>query len=355
MQWATLNTACIVKWHIEHNSCFRGALQRAASRKQQTGGKVRLAVYCDEMTPGNPLAPDTQRKLCNWFLSSLDFEQEMFNEQNWLPIACILSSKLKVIDGGVSQAHRAIMEAAILDEHGLVQRGILLEVDGITVHVGFVFLDPAADELGHKQILDVKGASGLKPCFKCVNVFMKMHRLAGLPGNVDICEHDPSKFEAMTDSDLWAMQDELAQDAQIRPAGVPEKETLSGVNICPHGVLASPILRQHMHPVKSRFDRMHNMESNGIADLEISFLVESLSTSGKYSNHQLNEYVRAGWRVHGKNVQLTFKDDKLKGNASDVLTAMPILSHFCRTFLQDWEPEIVESFLALFESYILLR
>lgn len=262
---------------------------------------------------------------------------------------------MKHISGGVSQAHRVLLEKAIEDDAGLVTVGLLMNVRGKQQLLRFTIEDPIADELGQKQLLDVKGASGLKPCFKCTNVFMKGHPLATLPGHVSICAYNPATFWKMEDADLWNMQDELARDHAALRRGLhgmfEDKQTFSGVNFSPHGLLASIPLRQHTRPTKHRFDRMHNQESGGVAELEINLLVESLATSRLYSNAQLTEYCNAGWKIRGSAVKLKFKDNKLKGQAAEVLTAMPILHEFVLAFLQAWEPDKVASFKALFACH----
>lgn len=346
IRWAVPNLAAIMKWHIQHNRIFCSALQRAVKAFKMP---LQVIVYCDEMVPGNALHPDQRRKLCNWFISILQFDQELSSEHVWLPVATLLSSKMKNIEAGCSQAHRCLMEQALTDCFGIANAGILVQVDNEDVLVMFEVLDPLADELGLKSIYDIKGSSGMKPCVKCVNVFMKEHVHATLRGNVDICCFDKAKLEPMTDEDLWQAHDSLERlKPVLRKTPFEKKETAYGVNFSPRGVLASRVLRDRQHPTKCRFDRMHTFESNGIADLEVDLLVKSLSDTGKYSNQQVMKYCNAGWCWHAAPVKLSFRDGSLKGMASDVLQALPILFHFVNVFLQGWDQAKTESFKALF-------
>ena len=345
IRWAVPGMAAVLKWHLENNPIFEGALQRAA----RDASPLQVIVYCDEMVPGNPLHPEQRRKLCNWFVSILQFDQALSSEYNWLPIATLLSSKMKKLEGGCSQAHRVLMERALADELGLFNAGVVIESESGPVLVMFELLDPLADELGLKSIVNIKGSSGLKPCLKCVNVFMKGHALSNLAGNVDICCFDKAKFEEMTDDDLFDAHDMLAQlKPRLKKTAFGNKETAYGVNYSPEGVLASHMLRERTHPTKSRFDRMHTLESGGIAELEVNLLLQSLDESGKFTNKQVTDYCNAGWFGVLGPVQLAFRDNKIKGMASDVLRAMPILFHFGKVVLQGWDQLKLASFEALF-------
>jgi len=342
VKWGVPNMAAVMKWHIQHNPLFLHALQRAVRAHNMP---MKIMVYSDEMVPGNVLHPEQRRKMCNWFITILQFQRELSSEHLWLPIASLLSAKMKKLEGTCSQAHRKLMELAIQDVSGLTNAGLVL--DGQLVM--FKLEDPLADELGLKSINDIKGASGIKPCIKCSNVFMKGHRYATMPGNVDICCAVFSKFEQMTNEDLWDAHDALEQQKPLlRKTPFEALETALGVNYSPEGVLASRVLRETMHPVESRYDRMHCFESKGNSETEIGLLLESLSSSKKFSNYQVQSYCNASWENMWGPVSFAFRDDKLKGMASDVLNAVPILFHFAKSHLQNWDKAKVDSFEALF-------
>ena len=181
----------------------------------------------------------------------------------------------------------------------------------------------------------------------------KGHRHATLPGNVDICCFVFSKFDEMTNEDLWDAHDELEkQKPLLGKTRFEALETALGVNYSPEGVLASPLLRAAMHPVESHYDRMHNLESGGISEHEVNLLLQSLSDSNKFSNAEVQRYCNASWRWgRGSILNFSFRDNKLKGMANDVLSAVPILFHFAKSHLQNWEEPKVESFEALFLAF----
>jgi hypothetical protein len=352
VDWALPNVSALLMWHYEHNPVFREAMAGAVKAKPNM--PLRLIVYCDEFTPGNVLHPEQRRKCCVWYLSVIEFSRALSCEHLWIPIAGLLSTKMKTLSGTCSQAHRVLMEAAVSDQLGICNSGILLVIDGVPTLVTAVMEEPIADELGLKSIYEVKGASGVRPCLKCTNVFMKSHAFSALPGNVDITCTDKASFSPMEDADLYNASDVLQESAQvISKHKLGKLETVWGMNYCPDGVLQSAVLRNRMSPTRCRYDRMHVFESGGITELEIALLVESLAVSQKYSNKQVADYCNAGWIGHKPGhskaaVHVAIRDNSLKGMASDVLTVLPILLHFVCSCLQDWDNDKVESFKALF-------
>jgi hypothetical protein len=352
MDWPLPNVSSLLLWHYECNPLFREAMVAAVKAKPNT--PLRLIVYSDEFTPGNVLHPEQRKKCCMWYLSVMEFAQALSREHLWIPIAGLLSSKMKALSGTASQAHRVLMETALSDQLGICNSGILLSIDGVKTLVTAMMQEPIADELGLKSTYDIKGSSGIKPCGKCTNVFMKSHPFSGLPGNVDITCTDKTQFSPMEDADLYEASDALQAAApDASKTKMKQLETDWGVNYSPDGVLQSAVLRSRMSPTRFRYDRLHVFESNGITDWEISLLLESLTDSKKFSNQQVADYCNAGWCVHkpGQHnaaVNLAIRDNSIKGMASDVLTAMPILHHFVCNFLQDWDDDKVESFKALF-------
>ena len=267
-----------------------------------------------------------------------------------LVTAVLLSNKMKRLAGKSSHAHRVFLEAALSDPMGICNSGILLSIDGVETLVTAVLEDPIGDELDLKSSLDVKGSSGVKPCFKCTNVCMRDHDGSTLPGHVDITCTDASEFSSMTDADLYEASDAVLTVARTKR----ESESKHwGVNYSPHGVLQSALVRSRMRPTRSRFDRMHVVESKGIAEMEINLLIESLADDKKFSNKEVADFCNAGWITQwgdkqAKKVRISIRDNKLKGMASDVLNAMPILYSFVCTCLQDWDTDKVESFKALY-------
>ena len=349
LEWHLPNLSQMIKWHFENNALFRDAL--AAVVKSNPNRPVHLLPYSDEYTPGNVLHPEVRKKTCAWYVSVMEFGEALSSVALWIPAAALLSSKMKRIAGQSSYVHRVFSEAALSDPLGICNSGILLSIDGVETLVTAVLEDPIGDELDLKSSLDVMGSSGVKPCFKCTNVCMRDHDGSKLPGHVDITCTDTSEFSSMTDADLYEASDAVLAAA---PSKREKEATHWGVNYSPNGVLQSALVRSRMRPTRSRFDRMHVCESNGIAAMEIDLLIASLAADKKFSNKEVADFCNAGWFTQrhanktAEKVRISIRDNQFKGMASDVLTAMPILYNFVCTCLQDWDKDKVESFKALY-------
>ena len=348
LEWHLPNLSQMIKWHFENNPLFRDAL--TAVVKSNPNKPVHLLPYSDEYTPGNVLHPEVRKKTKAWYVSVMEFGEALSSVALWIPAAALLSNKMKRLAGKSSHAQRVFLEAALSDPMGICNSGILLSIDGVETLVTAVLEDPIGDELDLKSSLDVKGSSGVKPCFKCTNVCMRDHDGSKLPGHVDITCTDASEFSSMTDADLYEASDAMLTVARRKREGESKHW---GVNYSPHGVLQSALVRSRMRPTRSRFDRMHVVESKGIAEMEINLLIESLADDKKFSNKEVADFCNAGWITQwgdkqAKTVRISIRGNQLKGMASDVLNAMPILYSFVCTCLQDWDTDKVESFKALY-------
>ena len=343
LDWPLPNLSKLVKWHYENNVIFRDALSWVVKRNPNK--PISLIPYSDEYTPGNVLHPEQRKKTCVWYFSVLQFGQALNSCSLWMPAAAILNSKIKKLAGKYSYVHRVVVEEALADPLGIVNSGIVLSIDGVDTLVTAKLEDQIGDELDLKSSLDVKGSGGVKACFKCTNVFMRHHVGRTAPGHVDITCCNKRKFSKMHDADLY-------EAADVVHAAVPRKRaklaTDWGVNYNPNGYLMSDLVRDRMTPTRSRFDRLHVVESKGIATWEIDLLIEALASDGKFSNKEIEAYCNAGWRCNMNRCKFTIRDNALKGMASDVLTFLPRLYNFVCTFLQDWDSDKVASFKALY-------
>ena len=91
------------------------------------------------------------------------------------------------------------------------------------------------DEAAEKQVWDVKGASGLIPCYECRNVVLKQEGRCLV--NFDSTGYlqplsctDVTKFDRMTDELVWSTYDCLAAR---RGGDAASAKTMSGINVNP--------------------------------------------------------------------------------------------------------------------------
>lgn len=177
----------------------------------------------------------------------------------------------------------------------------------------------------------VKGHSGLKPCFCCVNVIMKGHSaVSAHPSFVCLSDLDSSKFIAVSDEELWQTQDHLiAQQPLIKKGQLKELETASGQVCEPLGLMACQELRPFVKPSKTIYDSWHCYFVGGVAEIELDLLTQQLYNLG-YTPAELENFCNDAWIPKQK---LKFTDRGLKGMGSDVMRAVFLMHHMCVTVL----------------------
>ena len=133
------------------------------------GAPLTPVLYFDEITPGNVIAPDNQRKSYVVYLSLKEFGGWLTSDAAWISIALIRNKSLKCIAGHFSGFMKAVIQHV---QNSLCKTGgVVLKTRTQTIWFfakrEFIYL---SDEAAMKATLGCKGASGLKPCFKCKNV-----------------------------------------------------------------------------------------------------------------------------------------------------------------------------------------
>jgi hypothetical protein len=97
------------------------------------GNKVSIALYTDEVTPGNALAQANLRKLQAIYWSVLEFGYPaLSNENSWFTLACIRSSEVNKLDGGMSELTRYLLHqffGSSAQPHDL-RNGVLIRLPG---------------------------------------------------------------------------------------------------------------------------------------------------------------------------------------------------------------------------------
>ena len=92
-----LNPAALLCAECSKRVAFGTFLQKAISKRHNY---LSIALYTDEILPGNPSKGLDQRKLWAFYGSFLDFQGNLGCEELWLHVACIRSSILKQVRGG---------------------------------------------------------------------------------------------------------------------------------------------------------------------------------------------------------------------------------------------------------------
>ena len=112
--------------------------------------------------------------------------------------------------------------------------GVVINIgDGEATMIVVTFAGFHGDEKGLKDIFNLKGASGAKPCFDCTNV----HDSDVSELFVTISCEDPSRFESQTHELFWDMVQHLKNtDGTITKKAFSDLEIRLGIKYNPYGL-----------------------------------------------------------------------------------------------------------------------
>ena len=268
------------------------------------------------------------------------------NEAAWLCTGILRTSVAKKILGKESACFKAYFEFAFLGTESISAVGIAIDIG----HGPFLFYAVHGrmpyDEAAEKQVWDVKGASGLIPCYECRNVVLKQEgRCLANFDNTGYLQPlsctGVSKFDRMTDELVWSTYDCLAAR---RGEDAANAQKMCGINVNPYGLLACVALRLHIKPSSSHRDPMHVVLCNGVAQWEVYLLIRSLLRKTPFTIIQLREFSETldfqfpASRTVKKNCWVEmFSDKRIKASmeakcfkcgASEMLAIYPILLYF---------------------------
>ena len=161
--WRIVNVLKATESLAQSTPAYRRALLESVF---QVGQETPVILYCDEATPGNPLAPSAQRK--SHLYKSLGSRPGA-----WTTVACLPSQIAARVKGGLAAAVTVLL------------RSLLPTFNGVSVQLGpevqerlFVKLRLAAlsaDEASLAACLAAKGASARRPCW-CQNLISQQCR-----------------------------------------------------------------------------------------------------------------------------------------------------------------------------------
>ena len=298
----------------------------------------RIAVYCDEVTPGNNLKSKNFRKTQAVYWSYLGFGQRgLTAEALWFPLL-VLRSQLCNDLGGMSVVWKHALRL-FFQEHDH-RMGWFLETPhgGITLYADLGVM--IADEAALKQSVENKGASGVVFCMRCSNVVR--HDLMDVDHNAVVrstCT-DVSQFRLHTNQStrdiLLYLQSQEAISTKKRFSAL---ETALGYNHRPDGLLMDDI--GFRIPECIMFDWFHIYLVHGICGNHCGCLLGTLKDAGiaaEAISHFLESF---RWPAqfagaNPKNILKAPRDSKcapLKAAASEMLNFLPVMRLFLLLFV----------------------
>lgn len=242
-----------------------------------------LVLYADEVVPGNPLAHDNTRKMWVFYGSFLQFGSvELSREELWLTLCAKRTSGAAVIQGGVSQMVKAMLQVTFCSEACDVRRaGLLLKgPDGQLVRLFFDFGLFIADGAAHKSVWGCKGDAGTKFCMFCKNLVSESSSLVDDDGDeILVCSKtNRALIDFASDSDVLGTIDRLIlKRSTLSPADLKLWEQACGFSHCPGGLLFDPSVRHLLKPI-SQFmhDWMHGIFVKGVFQTTAFLLIKEV-------------------------------------------------------------------------------
>jgi hypothetical protein len=299
------------------------------------GGTLRLIIYIDEICPGNPLRPEKSRTLQAIYWAFAEWPQHVLQRTACWPVfGTIRSTLVKKLQSEVAGLMRRVLHVFFPAVGMSLANGIYLCQGSVRFVVKVAFAGFLADEKAHKELTLTKGASGMKPCITCHNVFGRIDVAALADGCVHIKCPDPSLFQINTNEMIFAYYDHIAASC---PTDRPSLRTQLGVNYSPGGLLDDHHIRTFYKPVDHTLrDWLHTLVSGGVCNVECAELIKALGMHGiglEVLADFLTKFVLA--KRHGKTdatwlskKRLGKQKKTLQSFAGVMLSIMPILSAF---------------------------
>jgi len=325
------------------NACplYSGMLREAMAAHQD---RLTLLFYCDEVSGGNVLSALQSRKsnLCyvSWLQCPLLFQENM-----WLTLSVAKSSCIQSVPHGMAEVIKRILEHVRAgSQHGIPlsfgEDIRLLWIDKVMV---------IADAEALRSCTGAKGASGLKPCLRCLNV-LQLGKASNVRGHVDITSMDPGAWWPQTTATIEEAVQALRETVGVVRTQETEKFLGWHFQSLLHGPLQSPVLQGWLSIENFMYDAMHIMWSNGLVCQEIGLWFSELVKRTSTTLLSLQAYAALWQRNVGSAMdhlpacpsqlfssKLCKEGQDYRGDALYAAAVLPICVAFCDEVLEDME------------------
>ena len=261
----------------------------------------RVALYWDEVVPGNNLRPDKGRAYIAVYWTFIDLPMWFINSAiGWFSLCYVPVKSEALIKGGIPLLNEAFLRVFWPEGEGMnFAHGVrLIEgqappaeplgLDGrsFTFAADFAFF--LADEAAFKKLSGAKGASGTKPCLCCQNVLGRCQPddipEDGTPRLVHFSCPDVEAFAPHTPETLAELWTHLAEQAvlygrrEIRKGAFNLKQQSAGLTFNFTSLLHPRIRQIARLPFSVYWDWMHCLvASGGVAQYELNQLLRRIA------------------------------------------------------------------------------
>jgi hypothetical protein len=243
-----------------------------------------LMVCFDEFSPGDKLNYDNTRKA---MVLSFNFKQlgdhVLQRDYSWMVPIVVRTSKIKRVLGGWSNMLRRFFLIMLLGTHGGATAGITITIHDRPLTIYYRVKCLGSDYDGIRMGFDWKGATSIRCCLRCSNVFKRGSGLAHRVENgVESTCVDKTKLIERTNEDFENDVDLVTEAGDQWARGLITKtikediEKSTAQNFNPLGLFACKELRPHIRAlVCLNQDWVHGILQSGTMVVEIqNFLLE---------------------------------------------------------------------------------
>ena len=244
----------------------------------QPGRPMTIILYVDEVSPGNPLRPRSDRKFqaIYWFV--LEWPTWLIPRTAIWPVFGIFKScHIDKVPGGMSGLWCRVLDIFFgsARQHNF-NVGVKIKSHGgrLLTYLGR-YGGTLADEKALKELHDYKGAAGTIPCMDCPTLMNTRNHELLPPGAVGV-HTTKLPAERHSDGSVWAIADMLkGLIAAGRSVKAPEQH--HGLKHNPHGLLFREDMRAVHRPTLHYLrDWMHVAVGGGAANVELGLLFSEL-------------------------------------------------------------------------------
>ena len=298
---------------------------------------LEVVFYSDEVHPGDAIKGNDRKVQCVYW-SVLNFgTARLSSEVHWFSIACIRTSTVKRVDGGMAQIYRKLLKLFFgrPASHDL-RAGITFTMPAPAGGVKFLrgclrmFIH---DEAAGKEVALCFGASGVKECLQCQTTIKYKSTLLPHPELVPSTCLDVGQFVLHTNATVKAIAERL-RDAAVRgEAGLAELQKRLGFDASPESLLLDAELDINLIDIWC-WDWMHCYLQNGIFNTELDALLYRLEPHD-LGIDVLDRYLNAfSWPKAIPSAVKICRDLKHdlrnypNGSASEMLSLLPVLTKY---------------------------
>ena len=313
------------------------------------GQEIPVALYHDEVQPGNILCPDQRRKTMAIYFSLLCWQPLFASEHIWFPVAFLRTAIYKSVKGGFSGCMKLLLESWQSYLPAMVLRG-----KRYALRIACV----VADEAAIVAMWGFKGAAGRKPCGFCASLVSKataatLRGSGGLSVFHGLSEPNIRQLSPFTDASFWKAVDHLDEiiGASTKKA-FAEMEKNLGITYNPDGLAVAKSLRSSICPSMTLFDVLHTYFNGGIVSVEVGLFLSHLSKVGidrkNVAAALLAPSLSSSVEGYKNRSRLLGDNYFTEGNCwrasgSEQMDAMPLFHYWLQTDLLSSRPDLREA------------